>query len=159
VIAVSEHTQQRSLNRYTDEIVLREQFNGKKKAVVDALPEEDDHIEVRESHSEVGKPQREYPLQRDHCTIARYEKWGDYSHRRSTLYDEYKVITVDVDREEHPREASRIEEVFDLVGVVLDSGARGPVGHLEDMTYRAANVLHEVDSILSHETRTSGQRL
>jgi hypothetical protein len=107
-------TGQQSLDRYTDSITLRERYDGKHKAVVDTLPDED-HTKVKQSTSEVGKTDRDYPLERDRCVVKRFEEWGEGRGPRATLYNEFKVVEVDIDRESHPSEAERVEDLFDTL--------------------------------------------
>lgn len=110
-------TAQQSLNIFSDTIVLKKNSNGGARSVADELPEadEDENITVRETDSEVGKPNVEYPLERDHCTVTKYVWRKSYRHSSYSARYEYKTFDIQIDREAEPSEAKRLENVAQRV--------------------------------------------
>jgi hypothetical protein len=90
-----------------EELIVEKYWEGGHRQVIDCLPGEDSHLDLKESHSKVGEPQVEYPRERDHYTVSKFT--GYYNGRSRS---EYKVFDIKIDREEHPDEAERIENLL-----------------------------------------------
>lgn len=124
-----------------ESIIIRELFDGKHKSVVEELSEESDVTKVTESSSEVGKPEREYPLERDNCTIERYTEWIDGS-----SHAEYKVFRVDFGgMKESERE--RVQKVFKRLGVLNYHKEYLDEAETYDQLKETADVVREYESI------------
>jgi len=107
---------QQSLNIYSDRLIIEKLENGGHRRVVSELPEHDpdNNISVRPMKSETLKPKVEYPRERDHLTIHKHRETRTY--RNSSGYgSQYKVFDIEIDREQHPGEAKRIERVVELL--------------------------------------------
>lgn len=105
---------QRSLNVFSDTLVIERMCDGGHRSVVDAVPEADpdNNVTVREVSSDVGRPKTEFPLERDHCTVSKYSKRRSYRHSSYTARYEYKEFDIQIDREQHENDADHIEDVI-----------------------------------------------
>lgn len=120
---------QQSLNVLDDTLVIEKLENGGHKTVVDEVPEsDDDNWSIREIDSEVGKPEVEYPLDREYATVSKYRVTRSYRTGRSTRYT-YKVFDISIDREAAPDDASRIENILQVTNELSD--LKKTVGQIE----------------------------
>ncbi len=113
-----ESTTQRSLDTFSDCIVIEKNENGGWKTVVDDVPtsDADNNISVEEVTSPPRSGDVKYPIERDHCTIARYRKRKSYTSPSYNARYSYKAFDIDIDRHAESDEAERLEEVVDQVG-------------------------------------------
>lgn len=117
----SDSVVQQSLNVYTDTLVIEKQCDGGSRSVVETVPSpDDDNVSIGEMTNEVGKPRVEYPRDRDHCTVSKYKKRKTYKYGSTSFNYEYKQFSIDIDREAHPDEAERLEQVVELVSRLPD---------------------------------------
>lgn len=91
-----------------DELIVQKYWDGGHRQVVDELPGEDDLYVLKETSSKIGSPQVEFPRERDHYTVSKFTAYHDGKSRM-----EYKVFDINVDREEHPSDAERIEDLLE----------------------------------------------
>lgn len=94
---------------------MKKFWDGGHRQVIDELPGEDDLYDLKQTSSKIGSPQVVFPRERDHYTV---DKFTAYHDGRSRM--EYKVFDVEVDREEHPGDAERIEELLEQFDRIPD---------------------------------------
>jgi len=90
-----------------DELIIEKYWDGGHRQVVEGLPGEDSYLDLQETHSKIGSPVVEYPRERDHYTVSKFTGYYDGKSRA-----EYKVFDIQVDREEHPEDAERLENLL-----------------------------------------------
>lgn len=76
-------------------------------------PDKENNVTVEETASEVGKPNVEYPIERDHCTVTKYVKRKSYQSSSYIYRYEYKEFDIQLDQEAHPQETERIEHLIE----------------------------------------------
>lgn len=91
-----------------EELIIEKYWDGGHRQVVDELPDEDSHLDLQETSSKIGAPEVEYPRSRDHYDVSKFTGYYDGRSR-----SEYKVFDIQVDHEEHPEDAERIEELLE----------------------------------------------
>lgn len=90
-----------------DELIVEKYWDGGHRQVIDSLPGEDSHLDLQETSSKIGSPEVEYPRERDHYDVSKFTGYYDGKSR-----SEYKVFDIQIDREEHPEDAERIEDLL-----------------------------------------------
>lgn len=119
-------TKQQSLNTLETPVILTKRRPGGYLDVAMKMPENphpEDNVSVRPTSDEVGKPNTDYPLARDHYTVKKLKKtrsWDHTNHRQTQIY---KVFEISIDREQYPDEADRLENIKNQLARVpnLDS--------------------------------------
>lgn len=103
-----------SEDEYEDELIIKETFQGKYKSPVRNL-DFPDPFRVKESHGEVGKPDLEFPLEREYLGLT-VEKYSLVNGRTSTVESDIKRFTVRLERTPDTEpDVERIRDTFDRI--------------------------------------------
>jgi len=113
--ADTEHTQQRSLNIFSDTFYIRKRATGGEKDIIQELPTDDNNLTVKERSRSMGPNVQEYPIKRDFQTIREYSIRSNYSHATNTVVFDCLEFDIEVDREQHPEKAEHFETVLEYI--------------------------------------------
>lgn len=89
------------------ELIVEKYWDGGHRQVIDSLPGEDSNLDLQETSSKIGSPEVEFPRSRDHYDVSKFTGYYDGRSR-----SEYKVFDIEIDRDEHPEDAERIEDLL-----------------------------------------------
>lgn len=112
---------QRSLNMYSDSIIIKKYERGGAKVLVDDVPNgaNNSRVNVTEMNSEIGKPELDFPVLRTNYTVKKHRVVRESRSIPSLKY-QFKTFSLDVDRENNPEEAKRLEQLTETLNRLPD---------------------------------------